>query len=132
MHLQDTIFLVNFLTNDFADIMMMEDDENNDEGYSTSEIEHIESLLKEKNLSLKKLDGIQASIVHIGREFKIQFLGYDELYTLSLLEFIDRNIFFKIMAFFKEPKQVKIINPSPQVGGIIDTNYGVKFNIEII
>lgn len=133
MNLDGIIFLINLETIDIADIMMQEyDNDDNEEDTYSSEEEQIESLLKEKNLSFAKLNGITASIVHIHNKFKIQFLGYDELYTLSLLYMLEKSLFFEIMNYFKEPKQVKIINPSPQVGGIIDTNYGIKFTIEII
>jgi len=127
MNIENIEFLINFATEDIAEVMMEEDSDND-----ISDEEYVQSLLEEENLSIEKLDKLTAFIVNDKKSLKIKFIGIDKYYTLLLLDFIDKNIFFVIVNFFKNPKEVKIINPSAQVGGIIDKNYGVKFKIKLI
>lgn len=126
INIEEIVFLVNFRTEDIADITM----EYCKHDCSDEEILH--QTLEELELSIPKIAHSAASMVHHNKQLNIQFFNNMNLFRVSILEYLDRDKFFELIGFFKEPKKIKIIDPSPQIGGFIDKNYGIKFKIKIL
>ena len=126
INIEEIVFLVNFRTEDIADITMEYCK------HDCSDEEVLNQALEELGLSIPKIAHNTSSMVHHNKQLNIQFFNNMNLFRVSILEYLDRDKFFELIGFFKEPKKIKIIDPSPQIGGIIDKNYGIKFKIKII
>jgi hypothetical protein len=126
INIEEIVFLVNFLTEDIADITM----EYCKHDCSGEEV--LNQTLEELGLSIPKIAYNTASMVHHNKQLNIQFFNNMNLFRVSILEYLDRDKFFELIGFFKEPKKIKIIDLSPQIGGIIDKNYGIKFKIKVL
>lgn len=125
INIEEVIFLVNFKTEDITDIMI------GDCEHNCTDEEVLNQVLENANLSILKIAHSTASMVHHNKQLNIQFFNNMNLFRVSMLEYLAREDFIELIGFFKEPRKVKIINPSPQIGGIIDKNYGIKFKIHI-
>ena len=88
--------------------------------------------LKDEDLSIELLNGSTAIIENKNKQLYIQFSANNKSYKASFLKFLGRDIFFEVVKIFTQPKQVVISNVSPQIGGIIDTHFGIKFNIHLV
>lgn len=126
INIEEIVFLINFKTEDIADIMI------GNCNHNCSDEEVVNQILEKVGLSISKIAHNTASMVHHNRQLNIQFFNDMNLYKVSILDYLERNIFIELISFFKEPKKIKIIDPSPQIGGFIDKNYGVKFKIKIL
>jgi len=129
MKIEDIYFVVNFYTEDMADRMMEEDDEN---FVKIPENEMVMNFLKEEGLSIDLLNGATGVMKNIDKTLLVEFGINNETYRATLLEFIGFKEFLGVVNTFLEYKKVKFIDVSTQVGGVIDTNYGIKFKIEYI
>lgn len=125
MNIEEIIFVLNLSKIDIADHLI------EDCQFNCTESEYIDSLLEDKKLSLLKIENSIASIVYHNNQLNIQFLNIMDLYKISNLELLDKGIYFQMLDFFYEPRKVKIIKPTYQVGGVIDINYGIKFTIQL-
>ena len=162
--IEELEFLVNFATDDFADIMvdsmfeqereeyisrrkngeltaeeieaesLLDEDEKAyyEEDGSISDEDRVLGYLKDEDLSIELLNGSTAMIENKNKQLSIQFSVNNKSYKASFVEFLGRDIFFELVKIFIQPKQVIISNVSPQIGGIIDTNFGIKFKIQLI
>jgi len=128
MNLEDKYLLINLDTDDLAEQIMRDD---NEPYPPTSDEKHIDNLLEEEGLSINSLEGSMATIHNVNNKIYIRFDENNNIYTPTLLEYIERPLFIKFAISFNTPKKVKILDVSPQVGGHIDTNYGIKFKIEL-
>lgn len=128
MDYSDIYFLINLDTDDLAEKMIREEDE---EYPLVEENEHIDNLLEEENLSISTLENSFATISNINKKLYIQFDVNEKTYHPTFLEYIELPKFIQFARFFDIPQKVKIIKVSPQIGGYIDTNYGIKFKIEV-
>ncbi|MDD5159083.1 MAG: hypothetical protein PHI47_03455 [Sulfuricurvum sp.] len=164
LKIEELKFLVNFATDDIADVMFEQEQEQEREEYIsrrkngelTAEEIQAESLwsedekayyeenenlsdedrvldyLKDEDLSIELLNGSTAIIENKNKQLNIQFSVNNKKYKVTFVEFMDRDIFFEVVNLFKQPKQVTLSNVSPQIGGIIDINFGIKFNIQLM
>lgn len=164
LKIEELEFLVNFATDDIADVMFEQEEEQEREEYIsrrkngelTAEEIQAESLwtedekayyeenenlsdedrvldyLKDEDLSIELLNGSTAIIENKNKQLSIQFSVNNKKYKVTFVEFMDRDIFFEVVNLFKQPKQVTLSNVSPQIGGIIDINFGIKFNIQLM
>ena len=123
VNIEEIVFLVNFGTDDIADIMM------GDCEHNCSDEEFLNQILQKEGLSIPKIAHSAASMVHHNKQFNIQFFNNMNLYKVSILDYLEKDLFMELISIFKEPKKIKIIEPSPKIGGFIDKNYGVKFKI---
>lgn len=162
--IEEIKFLVNFATDDIADVMFEQEQEQEREEYIsrrkngelTAEEIQAESLwtedekayyeenenlsdedrvlgyVKDEDLSIELLNGSTAIIENKNKQLSIQFSVNNKKYKVTFVEFMDRDIFFEVVNLFKQPKQVTLSNVSPQIGGIIDINFGIKFNIQLM
>lgn len=142
--IEDNILIINLYTIDNDEIMLSEMFDAQDGIFKTKEEEeledkkYIDKLLKDNNLNIDKLENSFAYMYYNedSKLFTIQLNDnkyYDKyIYPISFMEFLDRDIYFKIRKYFINPKKVIMKNISHQIGGVIDKNYGVKFNIEVI
>lgn len=164
LKIEELEFLVNFATDDIADVMFEQEQEQEREEYIsrrkngelTAEEIQAESLwtedekayyeenenlsdedrvldyLKDEDLSIELLNGSTAIIENKNKQLSIQFSVNNKKYKVTFVEFMDRDVFFEVVNLFKQSKQVTLSNVSPQIGGIIDMNFGVKFNIQLM
>jgi hypothetical protein len=162
LKIEELEFLVNFATDDIADVMFEQEQEREEyisrrkNGELTAEEIQAESLwtedekayyeenenlsdedrvldyLKDEDLSIELLNGSTAIIENKNKQLSIQFSVNNKKYKVTFVEFMDRDIFFEVVNLFKQPKQVTLSNVSPQIGGIIDINFGIKFNIQLM
>lgn len=123
-------FIVNLEKLDIADVIF------DSEGRSGEEIEiedagYLKKLLTQEGINLENLDGQQVDIVfdRDKRALLIELNG--KAYTLSILEFLGYDKYKKITNYFLQKTSVVLKNPSEQIGGIIDKNYGFKFMISL-
>jgi len=126
MNLEDKYLLLNFDTDDLAEQMTREEDEKYP---PISDDKHINIVLKEEGLSIKSLEGSFATIHNVDNKLFIKFDENSRIYTPTLLKFIEAPLYIKFVTSFDSPKKVKLLNVSSQIGGYIDTNYGIKFKI---
>ena len=126
VNIEEIVFLVNFGTDDIADIMM------GDCEHNCSDEEFLNQILQKEGLSIPKIAHSTANMVHHNKQLNIQFFNNMNLFKVSIIEYLDRDKFFELIGFFKESKKIKIIEPSPQIGGFIDKNYGIKFKIKVL
>ncbi len=124
MNIEEIVFVLNLSKIDCVDILI-EDFE------IDSEEEYINSLLKNEGLSFPIIQDSTVSIVYYNNQLNLQFFNNTNIYKISNLDLIDKGIYFQMLEFFEEPQKAKIINPTYQVGGVIDTNYGIKFTIQL-
>lgn len=124
--MKDNIFLINFEKDDYADIMVKEKDE-----FILDE-NRVFNILQEEGLSLNRLNGSVATIQNFKKQLYIKLDSNNAVYALSLLNFIELSEFIKLANTFLHPQKVKLSEVSPQIGGYIDRNYGIKFKIDII
>jgi hypothetical protein len=103
-----------------------------DEDESLSNEDRVLGYLKDEDLLIELLNGSTAIIENKNKQLYIQFSANNKSYKASFLEFLGRDIFFEVVKIFTQPKQVVISNVSPQIGGIIDTHFGIKFNIYLV
>lgn len=162
LKIEELEFLVNLATDDIADVMFEQEQEREEyisrrkNGELTAEEIQAESLwtedekayyeenenlsdedrvldyLKDEDLSIELLNGSTAIIENKNKQLSIQFSVNNKKYKVTFVEFMDRDIFFEVVNLFKQPKQVTLSNASPQIGGIIDINFGIKFNIQLM
>jgi hypothetical protein len=164
LKIEELKFLVNFATDDIADVMFEQEQEEEREEYIsrrkngelTAEEIQAESLwtedekayyeenenlsdedrvldyIKDEDLSIELLNGSTAIIENKNKQLSIQFSVNNKKYKVTFVEFMDRDVFFEVVNLFKQPKQVTLSNVSPQIGGIIDINFGIKFNIQLM
>lgn len=136
MPIKETIekqfFIMNFYSKDIADVMYEPKEYGEEYDEDKVDKEHMEELLQHEDLNLKDLDGTKAYMKY-DRDDRKFILSFDngKIYPLSLLEYLDRPVFKKMISYFLGAAEVTIINPSPQIGGYIDKNYGIKFNVKI-
>jgi hypothetical protein len=128
MYLEKKYLLLNLDTDDLAEQMIKEEDYKHT---STSDEKHINNLLKEHGLSISSLEGSYATIHNVDNKLYIRFDINTKIYSPTLLEYIEKPLFIKFATSFNIPKKVRILNASTQVGGYIDTNYGIKFKIAL-
>lgn len=159
LKIEELEFLVNFATDDIADVMFEQEEEQEREEYIsrrkngelTAEEIQAESLwtedekayyeenenlsdedrvldyLKDEDLSIELLNGSTAIIENKNKQLSIQFSVNNKKYKVTFVKFMDRDVFFEVVNLFKQPKQVTLSNVSPQIGGIIDINFGIKW-----
>ena len=128
MKIEEIYFIVNFETVGMADVMTQEDDE-----YDLSDEEQVLALLNEEGLSPDRLNGSTAIMQNVNKKLLIKFDANNTIYKPSLLVFEDNyQKFIRISNTFLKPKRARLREVSPQIGGIIDKNYGIKFKIDII
>ena len=125
-------FIVNMDVQDIAD-GMIEDENKTEDEIESEDVAHVHILLSEDNLTIKKLEGSSA-IIKYNREERALYitLGVNsQEYKLSLLEFLEYNKYKKITSYFLADTKVALKDVSPQIGGVIDKNYGFKIMIII-
>lgn len=164
LKIEELEFLVNFATDDIADVMvdgMFEQEREEyisrrkngeltveeiqaeslwtedekayyDENENLSDEDLVLNYIKDEDLSIELLNGSTAIIENKNKQLSIQFSVNNKKYKITFVEFMDRDIFFEVVNLFKQPKQVTLSNVSPQIGGIIDINFGIKFNIQLM
>lgn len=130
MDYEDIYLIINFETDDLAERMMRDADEK----YPTvSDDEHVNNLLDQVGLSYAILDESFATIHNVDKRLYVRLEANNEVYTLTPLEYIQPiQKYLTFVNSFNSPKKVKVYDVSAQVGGIIDTNYGIKFKIKFI
>lgn len=161
LKIEELEFLVNFATDDIADVMvdgMFEQEREEyisrrkngeltveeiqaeslwtedekayyDENENLSDEDRVLDYIKDEDLSIELLNGSTAIIENKNKQLSIQFSVNNKKYKVTFVEFMDRDVFFEVVNLFKQPKQVTLSNVSPQIGGIIAINFGIKFNI---
>jgi len=125
-------FIVNLDTLDIADVMV-EDENKTEEEIASRDVEYVNVLLNEDNLTIKKLEGSSA-IIKFDREKRALHITLDindQEYKLSLLELLEYGKYKQVTSYFLTDTQVILKDISPQIGGIIDKNYGFKFMVSI-
>jgi len=125
-------FIVNMDVQDIADGMIENENKTLDE-IESEDVAYVQILLREDNLTIKKLEASSA-IIKYNREERILYITLgvnNQKYKLSLLEFLEYNKYKKITSYFLVDTQVILRDVSPQMGGVIDKNYGFKFMISI-
>jgi len=129
MEIEDIYLVVNFETDDIAEQMIREDDE---QYPPVLEDEHVDNLLKHEDCSIEELEGSLATMQNINKTLYIRFDVNREVYTVTPLDYIQPlQKYIKFVTSFDFPKKVNIVDVSAQVGGFIDTNYGIKFKIKL-
>lgn len=103
-----------------------------EENENLSDEDRVLDYIKDEDLSIELLNGSTAIIENKNKQLSIQFSANNKKYKVTFVEFMDRDIFFEVVNLFKQPKQVTLSNVSPQIGGIIDINFGIKFNIQLM
>jgi len=125
-------FIVNMDVQDIADGMIENENKILDE-IESEDVAYVQILLREDNLTIKKPEASSA-IIKYNREERILYITLcvnNQKYKLSLLEFLEYNKYKKITSYFLVDTQVILRDVSPQIGGVIDKNYGFKFMITI-
>ena len=125
-------FIVNMDVQDIADGMIENENKTLDE-IESEDVAYVQILLREDNLTIKKLEASSA-IIKYNREERILYITLgvnNQKYKLSLLEFLEYNKYKKITSYFLVDTQIILRDVSPQIGGVIDKNYGFKFMISI-
>lgn len=162
--IEELDFVVNFDTDDIADVMvdgmfekereeyisrrkngeltdeeieaesLWDEDEKAyyDEDESLSDEDRVLDYLHAESLSIEALNGSIAVLENRNKQLSIQFSENGKRYKATFLEFMGRDKFFEIVNMFTKPKQIIINNVAPQIGGVIDKNFGIKFNIQFI
>jgi hypothetical protein len=160
LKIEELEFLVNFATDDIADVMVEQEREEYisrrkngeltveeiqaeslwtedekayyEENENLSDEDRVLDYIKDEDLSIELLNGSTAIIENKNKQLNIQFSVNNKKYKVTFVKFMDRDIFFEVVNLFKQPKQVTLSNVSPQIGGIIDINFGIKFNIQLM
>lgn len=125
-------FIVNLATIDIADAMVENENKTEDE-ITSRDIECVNALLRENSLTIKKLERSSAIIKfnHEERALYIILGVNSQKYKLSLLKFVEFHKYKKLTSCFLIETKVVLRDISPQIGGIIDINYGFKFMINL-
>jgi hypothetical protein len=121
--------IINFETDDLAERMIREEDE---EYPSVPNEEHVLNLLREEGLNFSDLENSFAVMHNVNKKLFIQLEANNVVYQPSLLKRLELPLYVKYAHFFNSPKKVRIVDVSPQIGGIIDINYGIKFKIQVL
>lgn len=134
MHIKETIeneyFIVNLENVDIADMMWAEECRDEDNEVEVDDFEYVQSLLAQQELNMNNLENSKAVISFKDKVLSIRLENNKE-YRLSIMKFLGYEIYKKLTTYFSKPTEVVLKNVSEQVGGIIDTNYGFKFMVEI-
>jgi len=128
MNYEDIYMIVNFETIDVADMMIMDEDQKDD----LLENDYVSMLLKAYGLSYDILEGSNATLHNVNKTLYIRFEESQSVFQITLLERMELHKYIRFVTSFNFPKKVKLYDVSSQVGGIIDTNFGVKFKIKIL
>lgn len=121
-------FVLNLENIDIADVMM------NEEGKSKEEIKikdtnYFEDLLAVENINLEYLDGEQAYMIFNQNHKTLLIDINDKAHRLSILDFLEYDKYKKVANYFLQKTRVTLKDPSEQIGGVINKNYGFKFKI---
>lgn len=123
-------FIVNLMNVDIADMMWAKECRGDDED-EIDDAEYVEELLVEEGLKLEELEDSIAIVRYRDKALYIRLANNDKEYRMSIMEYLEYPKYKKLTGYFLGPTNVILKKISEQVGGIIDTNYGFKFMIEI-
>lgn len=123
-------FIVNLENVDIADAMIS-GEEKTEEEIESEDVDRLKRLLNEEGIALNTLNGQEAEIVFDMHERALFIELNNKIYKLSMLEFLGYDKYKKITNYFLQKTSVILKNPSEQIGGIIDKNYGFKFMISL-
>lgn len=123
-------FIVNLMNVDIADMLWADECRDDDDENELDDSEYTQGLLTQEELNLNELENSRAVINYKDKVLSI-CLYNNKVYRLSLMEFLGCETYKKLTSYFLGRTNIVLKNVSEQVGGIIDTNYGFKFMIEI-